>query len=182
MPVIWQEQPEMGWAPLTLDGDRYTLTEGGLALREDSGNGDPAGVHAPLLQRGGGPGPPWVILAAAGCGVRVNGVPLVLGLRVLDHRDEILLPAATPGEPCRFYFSTERLARVEPFPAPNGPATCARCKQPINPGDPAVQCPSCGVWHHQSEKWPCWTYSDRCARCDTPTDLDGDYRWTPEDM
>lgn len=184
MPVIWRESPEAGWAATPLDCEAYTLSEGGLAPREDSGNGDPDGVRAPLLRRGSAAGQPWILLAGSRCGVRVNGVPLVLGMQVLGHRDEILLPVAAADEPCRCYFSTERLAGVEPFPAADGPATCPRCKQPIDQGDPAVRCPStsCGVWHHQSEKWPCWTYSEHCALCDTPTALESGYRWTPEDL
>ncbi len=57
---------------------------------------------------------------------------------VLRDRDEILIPGLT-----RCYFSTEEPARVEPFPAGEGPVFCARCRQPIQPATPAVRCPAC---------------------------------------
>ena len=180
MPVIWNETAADGWAALALAGEAYGLTEAGLVGREEGGDERPEPSQDPLLRRGGGE--QWVLLAGNRSGVRVNGVPLLLGMHVLGDHDEIFVP--TPAEPRRFYFSTERLARVEPFPAADGAATCPRCKQPIEQGDPAVRCPSssCGVWHHQSEKWPCWTYSDRCALCPTSTALDSGYRWTPEEL
>ena len=48
-------------------------------------------------------------------------------------------------------------------------------------GTPAVQCPACGRWFHQSAELPCWTYSDHCL-CPQPTALDCGYQWTPHGL
>ena len=42
--------------------------------------------------------------------MRVNGLPLALGIRALNDRDEIVAGVH------RMFFSTEELARVMPFP------------------------------------------------------------------
>ena len=125
-----------------------------------------------------------MLLSDSSSGVQVNATPIQLGIRVLSHRDEIFLTGGASDFPSRFYFSTERLAHVEPFPGTDGSAICGRCKQPIERGDLAVRCPSanCGIWHHQTEHLGCWTYSDHCALCPTPTALDSGFRWTPEDL
>ena len=83
-------------------------------------------------------------------------------MRVLRDRDEILLPGiprndgeqadVADAEPQRLFFSTERLAVVEPFPGGAKAVFCSRCKQVIDSGHRAVRCPSgrCGLWHHES--------------------------------
>jgi len=170
MPHIWLQDTEGAWAAAPLNGAAMALT------------GDPA---RPLLPRGGGGGPAallragaakpeaWVLLvAAARPDVRVNGSP-VAGIRVLADRDEITVGAA------RVFYSSELLASVQPFPGER-PVTCPRCKEPIVPGTPAVRCPSCSVWHHQTPERPCWTYSPGCTNCGQPTDLHAGFRWVPE--
>jgi hypothetical protein len=99
-----------------------------------------------------------------------------LGLRVLEHRDEIRVAGAET-----VYYSAEKLAEVEPFVGADRPVYCARCRNPIAEGVPSVQCPGCGVRHHEAEEHPCWTYSEHCACCSQPTDLDAGFRWTPEE-
>ncbi|MSU57211.1 MAG: hypothetical protein EXS35_03350 [Pedosphaera sp.] len=121
--------------------------------------------------------PLWALLGAAEAHVWVNGQPLAGGLRVLRDRDEILIAGRT-----RFYFSTEELAKVEPFTAGEHPVFCARCRQPIQSGTPAVRCPGCGHWCEQSEAKPCWTYGPTCPLCDQPTAFDTGLRWTPEEL
>ena len=116
----------------------------------------------------------WYIMSPAGAQVRVNGEPLFLGTRSLQHRDEILVE----GE--RFFFSTERLAVIEPLPALDHAAHCARCKQPVVKDHLAVRCPGCGAWHHQTEKFGCWSYDAKCALCDFATEMSGSFRWTPD--
>ena len=113
-------------------------------------------------------------MAGAGTEVRVNGIAVAGGLRVLADRDEVVVH----GE--RRYFSTEQLAEAVPCPARNAALECARCRQAIEAGSRAVRCPRCGVWHHESVALPCWTYADTCAVCPQPTDLSTGYRWTPE--
>jgi hypothetical protein len=98
----------------------------------------------------------------------------------LRHRDLIGL-----GAGARAFYSTERRARVEPFPGINGrPAKCARCKDDIEPGAPSVQCPQieCSLWYHQSEERPCWTYTGACGPCGQPTSFSADFRWTPMEL
>jgi hypothetical protein len=112
--------------------------------------------------------------------VRVNGVPLDLGIHVLRDRDELRVGSA------RAFFSAETLAAVEPFPGSGGPTLCPRCKLEIESGKAAVRCPKCRVWHHQCpddpEKLGCWLYSEKCATdCGQPTALDAGLRWTPEE-
>jgi hypothetical protein len=116
----------------------------------------------------------WVLVGPPD--VTVNGLPLLAGLRVLRDRDEV----CAGGH--QVFFSTERLARVEPFPGAAQPIYCARCKDVIERGADAVRCPDCGLWCHQTADTPCWTYGETCALCPQPTDLDASYRWTPEEL
>jgi len=122
------------------------------------------------------PADTWALLCGAKQPVRVNGLPVPLGLTVLSDRDEIRLP--------RFFarFSTETQAHVEPFPESATRGFCPRCKQRIEAGTPAVCCPSCGLWHHASADLPCWSYAPTCAACVQRTAMDAGFRWTPEDL
>jgi hypothetical protein len=124
---------------------------------------------------GAGVSPSWTLLAGRGVALRVNGQPLILGIRALRDRDEISIA----GQRC--FFSTEELARVVTCPGLAQPAWCPRCKQQVEPRSPAVACPHCRAWHHESEKFPCWSYEPTCALCQLqPTALDAGYSWTPE--
>ncbi|MBM4093116.1 MAG: hypothetical protein FJ276_27460 [Planctomycetes bacterium] len=56
-------------------------------------------------------------------------------------------------------------------------------EDPLISGAPAVCCPICRAWHHQTDERPCWTYSDFCAACPAQrTALDGRLSRTPEDL
>jgi len=160
------------WAVAPLDGARFALEESegeDLPLRRAS---DAADV---LLMRGGEAGESgWVLLSRMG-GVRVNG-SVVLGLRQLRDRDEISVPRAG-----RFFFSTEHLAEIEPFPGADREIRCPRCTKPILKDTPAVRCPKCDLWHHQDER-PCWTYAAQCASCDHVTELPSRFDWTPDGL
>ncbi len=116
-------------------------------------------------------GDAWVLLA--GPDTRMNGTPLVTGIRVLRDRDELVVG----GD--RMFFSTESLATIAPFDGPVA-VSCPRCRLEVVPGTPAVVCPGCRVVHHQSDELPCFTYDPRCAACDHATALDAGFRWTPE--
>lgn len=122
----------------------------------------------------------WVLINPPGVPALVNGIPTFAGIKELVDKDEIRIA----GTSNRFFYSTERIARVEPFPGCEQPVLCQRCKQPITKGSPVVRCPQprCQVLHHQSEGLNCWTYSDRCSNCDQPTALNAGYRWTPEGL
>jgi hypothetical protein len=116
-------------------------------------------------------------MARPSSGTAINGLPLIGGLRTLSDQDEISCPAAGA-----LFYSTERLARVEPLPALGYEVSCPRCRQPIASGSAAVRCPGCEVWHHGSEELPCWTYAPTCALCQQQTAADTGYRWTPEEL
>jgi len=121
--------------------------------------------------------PLWVLLDRRLADVRMNGEALVTGIAVLHDRDEILIGGRT-----RLYFSTEEQPTVEPFPGSAHAVFCARCRQPIQQGTPAVRCPSCGHWCEQTEKKPCWTYGPNCPLCDQFTAFDAGLRWTPDEL
>ena len=101
------------------------------------------------------------------------------GLHVLAHRDEIRAPGARS-----VYFSTEVLPEVTPLPTSEREIACPRCRRPILAGTPAVRCPAptCRIWHHASEKYPCWSYAESCALCPYPTDSEAGFQWTPEGL
>ena len=132
---------------------------------------------APRLCRVGRPDTAsWLLLSRPG-DVTVNGLPVPGGLRVLSDRDEIRVQGSSP-----VYFSTETLAAVESLPASDQEVVCARCRQAIEPDTSAVRCPGCGLWHHASDEYPCWTYAPTCALCPQPTDDGAGFQWTPEDL
>ena len=172
MSVLWiYREPEQQWQPMPLDGESIRLS-GDQARPIVAGGDAPASLIAP------GPlgGAAWVMIASLGAGVCVNGVPLLLGIRVLLNRDAIRVGA----NEC-VYFSSESLAQVVPYPDQRA-VPCARCKTDIAPGMQAVKCPKCGAWHHQSGDLACWAYHEKCARCDYPTAMDGQYHWSPEGL
>ena len=176
MANLWIRDEASEWLVLPLRDEWLDLDSiRGLADRRTRGAESPP---AALL---GAPGPAdegWVVLSEPGRRIRINGQALDSGIRVLQDRDE--LGVESLGS---VYFSAETLARVEPFPAFDRRITCPRCVQPIREGDLAVRCPRCGVWHHQSDEYPCWDYSEKCAACgDQDTDLEAGYRWSPEEL
>jgi hypothetical protein len=120
--------------------------------------------------------PAWALVASEDARARVNGRVPVGGICVLSDRDEVRTEAGA-----QYFFSTELLAEIEPFPAPERPVFCGRCRQLIATGTPAVRCPgaSCGIWYHQSADLPCWTY-DKCMICGRRSALDAGFSWTPE--
>lgn len=190
MAHLWVQGAE-GWEAQELKGKRFDLAALPLRIlaQDKSREAYRDELHTPCIAEegpawliaaeAGGP-PVWALVAARQSNTRVNGCPPVAGLRVLSDRDEIRIGAATP-----MYFSTESLATVVPFPAaerPKQPVRCGRCQQPIAVGAPAVQCPRCGIWFHQSEEWLCWTYSPECGSfCSQSTNLDAGFSWAPED-
>jgi hypothetical protein len=142
-----------------------------LSLSPSSGF---AGVQLVRLASSGGD--TWILLCAPDSCVRVNGLPVLGALRVLRDRDEIVIAGCG-----RFFFSSERLARVEPFPGSDRDAYCPRCKDILPYGTASVRCPGSGIWHHQSADRACWTYAETCAcGCGRPTDLGAGLQWTPD--
>ena len=169
------------WPVASLEGDRNALwgsAEASLRPRRATSSDD--GTQPLVLRVPDEPDDEcWVVIHTPGEALRLNGTALVTGIQMLSHRDELRL-AGVAG---RAFFSIEGLARVAPFDGLEG-SRCPRCQQPIELGTPAVRCPQprCGVWHHESEEFGCWTYSRTCSFCDQPTALDGGFRWTPDEM
>ena len=143
------------------------LAAGGTAVLGDA--------SAVLLRFGRRDGVWALIGGGQGPDIRVNGMALRTGIRILADRDEIVV-----GDRVSIYFSTEELAAVESLPETGNEPFCPRCKQRISSHSPVVRCPKCGVFYHQSQDLPCWTYADVCALCPHPTALDVGYQWTPE--
>lgn len=166
MPHLWQLQNDQ-WEPAPLAGPALALPSSGELRPARDADAAPLRLQAAENDS-------WVLLARPMSVVRVNGSPVVAGMRVLRDRDEIVIGGS------RSFFSTERLARVEPFPGSEGATFCPRCKQEIVKDSPAVQCPGCRSWYHQREDLGCWLYSPSCQLCDQSTPLDAGYRWEPE--
>jgi hypothetical protein len=168
-----------GWLVAPLDGDAHALVgDAELSLRPRPA-ADAAVEDAPVIQResdASGEGETWVVIHTPGSALRINGTALATGLRVLSHRDELRL-AGVAG---RVFVSLEGLARIALFDGTEG-SRCPRCQQAIQPGSPAVRCPQCGVWHHQSQELGCWSYSPACSLCSQPTELEAGFRWTPDE-
>lgn len=186
MSQLWLETPgeeQSRWAVWQLAEDAYWLLAGGLpcAVHDDGREKRLAGSGM-LVRRDLGPEAQWLLLATIGSAIHVNGAPLFVGSKVLRDRDEIVLADRQSGQRRRCFFSTERLARVEPFPQTPEASRCPRCQQPIETGTQVVRCPGCGVYHHQFSRLPCWLYGPRCALCDQATDLNLGYRWTPDEL
>jgi hypothetical protein len=171
MAHLWRAT-ENGWQPVAVDGAGCALDARLDLMRPPGGAPGPDSSSAILLRRT--PGDRWVLLARPGSPVLVNGLPAALGIASLADRDEIRLPPSAP-----IYFSTERLAEIVSCP-PGTAGVCPRCKNPVAPGDDAVRCPGCGLWHHASSDRPCWSYADSCAACPQPTSTGAGYQWTPE--
>jgi hypothetical protein len=178
MAHLWVTTEAQQWAVLPLEDDAFTLATNPPqpVVRHPMGDGE-ALSNVLLVRTRGAEGITWVLIAGAGSGVSVNGVPLATGMRVVSDRDEIRIPGVS-----NLYFSTESLARVEEFSGSDQTLFCPRCKQEIEKGAAAVRCPACGVWHHQTDELNCWTYSEVCALCAHPTDLNAGFRWTPEEL
>lgn len=138
--------------------------------------GSGAGADVRMIRAGSDASPVWALVAAPGAHVRINGRVPVAGLRVLNDRDLI-----RTADGARYYFSSESVAAVEPFPGAERSVYCGRCRMRVDAGSRAVCCPGCGIWYHQADDLPCWTYSDQCSYCGTKTALDAGDAWTPED-
>ena len=180
MAQLWISNDAGNWENRSLDskGGIFAPTGAGLEIISMPAKPRPGEATVLLLRPSFANGTDeWILLAGQSSDVHVNGEPLHLGVRALRDKDAISIA----GE--RLFFSTEQLACVTPFRGGAEPAFCPRCKQRLEDGVPAVECPRCHVWHHQSEKYPCWTYDTTCACCQLQaTALDAGFSWTPEDL
>src|SRR5262249_41613730 len=107
--------------------------------------GEEVGLPGVGFLRLGGAERGAALLMREGVWARVNGAPVLGGLRVLDHRDEVLVGDA------RAFFSAEATPGVLAFRAAEGSRspTCPTCRGPVRDGSAAVECPGCGRWYHQ---------------------------------
>jgi hypothetical protein len=167
MGCIWQEQRSGQWsARAVIAGKALADEELGVSGIAILGLGSSGGA---------------ALFVRPGFGVRINGEPVLGGLRILEHKDEIL--AAT----VRLCFSQETTPVVVTF-ATSGqrPPICPICRGPVRDGMQAVQCPGCGRWFHQRDAEgqqpakPCWTYAPTCRFCRHPTSFAGDAAWRPD--
>ena len=180
MAHVWRMRRGSGeWTPLLLDGDAFALDSDGPAHVPGllTTQGASLGLRRVEDPAAHGGGTVWMLVVGRSGRVLVNGFPASLGLVALADRDELKLATGDS-----FFFSTEALAHVAPFPASGAGGFCPRCKQHIDPGTPAVRCPGCGLWHHASGDLPCWTYAAQCSACPHETALDAGFRWTPEEL
>lgn len=178
MAHLWVKNGSDEWAVLPLEADALSLATNpprAVGWAPDASVRENSGVV--LMRVAKGDEAAWVLICGRAREVRVNGVAVALGVRAVADRDEISV-----GRVGTFYFSTESLARVEEFPGAAQALYCPRCKLAVEQKTPAVKCPRCGVWYHQSEELPCWAYAETCALCPQTTDTGAGFRWTPEGL
>jgi hypothetical protein len=166
--IVWREMPDQTWHALPLrPGQPLTAVELGAD-----------GVQLCDL----GTERAAVLMVRPDVWVRVNGQAILGGVRVLEHKDEVLLAET------RLYFSTETAPIVSVYRLAEGGRApiCPICRGPIRDGIQAVQCPGCGRWFHQLDAEgdrpakSCWTYAPTCRFCSHPTAFDAEAAWRPE--
>jgi len=84
----------------------------------------------------------WVLIAGAGSGVSVNGLPSATGLRIVSDRDEN--PYLGRKQPL-FLDRKPRSSRGV-FRFRSNLVFALVASRKIEKGSMAVRCPSCGVW------------------------------------
>ena len=117
----------------------------------------------------------YLLMADPRC-IRING-RMFAGVRVLRELDEI---GGFGG--CPLFFSDEEPGRVVQRDPEGAVAECPICGDEV--AGPAVRCPRCGIWHHESPERPCWSSRELCSTfgCPQSTHLNAAERWTPLDM
>ncbi len=140
------------------------------------------GHRCRIVPFGNGAGVRYVLIANADIHARVNGLALVGGIGVLEHKDEIVVNSQ------RMFFSAESTPVVEAFKHAGSQRLprCPLCRGQLEDGQSAVRCPGCSRIYHQiaaaddaPEKF-CWTYAPACRFCEHPTTLSGEPTWRPD--
>lgn len=172
MATLWVRSDE-GWSAIELREDDENAGRAVLEVGGEAGSGGPRLV---AYGEAGASLSGWALLDSRPPAqrLRVNGAALVTGVRVLRDRDAVGL-----GEGGLIFYSTDRQAVVEVLPERRAGARCGRCQTVIEAGAMAVACPVCRTLHHQTEALFCWTYLERCSRCDRLT-AEGEFGWSPE--
>ena len=151
-------------------GDELSLVAIGADQTDGARDGD-AALLVPVESATSDSRDQWLLIGNGA--LRVNGNPIPPGIRLLQHRDELRLAGA------RAWFSTERLAVVEPLEDRSGPR-CPRCSKEIAYGSLSAICPACSVAFHQSDRKPCFTYEPVCPICKGGTEIGGEFSFRPE--
>ena len=161
MSCLWIENAPGQWTA-------KTVPAGKPVNGEDLGV---AGIALLVLPRQGA-----VLLARSGVWVRVNGEPVLGGMRILEHKDEVLAGDA------RLVFSQQGVPVVVAYAPPNGgrSPTCPVCRGVVREQALSVQCPGCARWFHQEGTKTCWTYAAACRFCNHPTAFDDAAAWRPD--
>jgi hypothetical protein len=128
--------------------------------------------------------PCHVLLTGADLSVLVNGTRVVGGIRVLQHKDELLVDSE------RMFFSAESAPIVEVYMHDNSRRRprCPTCRAEVLDGQPIVRCPGCSRIYHQIDgiddlpAKPCWTYSPKCRFCQHPSSMSGAPTWQPDEQ
>jgi hypothetical protein len=177
MAQLWACKDSGRWGVLRLSARGYRLGTDSPATEDAVSERDEGGEDVRLMRFASDEGPAWILIAGVDHAVRINGLPLAAGIRALVDRDEIVVAGRWT-----YYFSVDDSPEIAIFPGSGQPAPCPRCCKEIDPGEPAVRCPGCGVWHHEDPErgLQCWTYADMCAACAIQhTSLEADSAWTP---
>ena len=179
MAHLWAQDPNGRWTVKPLEGWTHAL----VYDITDRRLGEPDTRHERevyMVKARSAGGSVWILKAGVRTDARVNAVSVAGWLWVLGDRDEIqckgqrVLFAARSPPRVTTYLAADPLVAAAHQPA------CPRCHQAIELGSPAVQCPGCERWFHQSGARDCWSGSPSCASCPQPTDLNAPYGWTPQ--
>lgn len=160
MSCLWIEAAAGQWTP-------WTLPVGKPLAGEDLGV---PGIALLVLPRQGA-----VLLVRPEVWVRVNGEPVLGGMRLIEHKDEVLA-----GD-IRLVYSQQGIPAVVAFAgAAQRLPTCPICRGPVRDASLSVQCPGCGRWFHQEGAKTCWSYAPTCRFCNHPTAFDDESAWRPD--
>jgi hypothetical protein len=181
MPYLWFVEGESRWTALPLS--ELPVDVGTDAPRAVAAEHFPVSINQERCRNatvifpvGEGSSRVNVLVWGGGRSVRVNGLALTTGLRVLADKDEIAIGDRTP-----LFYTTESVAEIESFAGSAREIFCPRCTLPIGKDKLVVRCPNCGIIHHQDAELGCWTYAAGCAVCAHPTAMEAGFRWTPEE-
>lgn len=164
MSCLWVQTSDGRWHKHALPIPSHELTS--------------CGVHIATI--GSGVDRVNALFTHPGVSVRVSGQPVLGGVCVLQHRDEILVNGV------RIFFSSESRPEIVDFRPVAGVRLpkCGICRVVFQDGDRVVACPQCGRVFHENDASDdlqvkkCWTYRAHCL-CSHPTSLSGD-TWRPE--
>ena len=177
MAHLWVKNDAGRWAVLPLEGDAFVLSTNPPSPLSEISCAREALSRVVLLCRKRAEELTWILVSGQKSEARINGSRLTLGVQTITDRDEIRVEGIGT-----FYFSTESLAKIEPFPGSAESLYCPRCKQAVLSGNAAVKCPQCRTWYHQEDDLPCWSYAETCSLCPQVTDFNAGFRWTPEEL